>query len=692
MSKTLTYRPDIDGLRAIAVLAVVLYHIGVPFLPGGYIGVDIFFVISGFLITSILRQQMGEKKFSFSTFYYRRAKRLLPAAFVTFAITSIFAVLILPVGDLKEYGGSVAAAVLSLSNIFFWLQSGYFDTAADFKPLLHTWSLSVEEQYYLVWPVTLLLLLKFGRTIVPLTVLVLAGAVSLYFAELHLSGASDQMQAGVFYLLPYRVCEFAVGGVLAWFAHHQPRQKWMLEPLFLAGLVLTIWPILTYDAATTRFPGVSAMWPCIGTALLIYAGRAPVLGKLISNAPMVYIGLLSYSLYLVHWPIVVFYKFAVFREFGWLDVAILSVASFAAAWLLYTLVETPLRRGTGFAKHLKAPILVSSLIVFAGVTVAGGWLIHRSSGLPQRIHQPETVYAADDPDRPRRGAKRRTPETRAFKRQFSYARAYELGRGNARARTVLVVGDSHAGRLDSYATYLGVRHDTKFIFIWRTGCFGLLDMQGSASLDRRGVNCRPIRRGLLQFIAENDVDEVLLTGRWTQYVQPEGEVGPETSRRYFVHQGEHVTDVTAARDYFETKLRDTVSTLLKDVDRVTIMSNVPPPSRNMQGCADVAKYLIPVSSHEARCSGLAPSEAANVTGWLDALFTDIADGNPNVTAIIPTELMCPEGAETCIAFENGFPFYTDNNHLSVEGAHFLARQVEAAGLYPYGTQEAQVRE
>lgn len=333
-----TYRPDIDGLRAIAVLSVIFFHTGFTAFSGGYVGVDVFFVISGFLITRLLIKEILETgRIDFLRFYLRRVRRLLPAFFFTLIFSSILSVWLLAPLQLEGYGASLIHSVISVSNIYFYSESGYFDTTAALKPLLHTWSLGVEEQFYFIWPFSLLLLAP-RKLLIPVFI-VLAGLISLYFSEAMVAGHSD----AVFFLMPFRIFEFSIGAILVWMTPKVPLKPIILNGLLFLGLALIAYSVFGYNEKTT-FPGISALLPCIGAALCIYAGNAQLVGKVLRNRLFVGIGLISYSLYLAHWPIIVFYKIIRVEELSTLNSILLVVVSFAIAVFMYFWIEKPFRK------------------------------------------------------------------------------------------------------------------------------------------------------------------------------------------------------------------------------------------------------------------------------------------------------------------------------------------------------------
>lgn len=372
------YRPDIDGMRAIAVLSVLFFHVGFPGLTGGYIGVDVFLVISGYLITGILLGEHARTgRISFRDFYYRRLKRIAPALIATVAVTSGFVVWLYSPTLLAAYGQSAWMSLASISNIGFYLTSGYFATDSDVKPLLHTWSLSVEEQFYLIWPLILAFLLRNTRYVFPGIAVITV--VSLGYSQYQLGTDSD----AAFYLMPFRIFEFGIGALLhaVPIAKTQQLRRWH-DPAVVLGLACIGYAVLAFSN-DTPFPGGMALVPCLGTALLIWAKDASVSRWLLSKRLVVWIGSISYALYLVHWPIIVLYER--FRIVIHLDASPLRpieqwgivAASFITAYVLHVLVESPLRRTSARPRHFVVGTALSMVLVGGigvGFEVSEGWV------------------------------------------------------------------------------------------------------------------------------------------------------------------------------------------------------------------------------------------------------------------------------------------------------------------------------
>lgn len=375
------YRADIDGLRGLAILSVIFYHVGLERFSGGFIGVDVFFVISGFLITRQIRFDIESGLFTFALFYQRRLRRLFPAMLFTWLITLVGTYIFFSPEHMEAFGGALLHAMLAASNIYFWQEQGYFSPGAIFKPLLHTWSLSVEEQFYLVWP-GLLLVLSRGRSHrFPMLFLVAAGGLSLFFAQKQMAVDPE----GAYYLTQYRVVEFACGAILVWLLDYAPRSRWLLEGSVWVGLAMIIYPLFTYTTGTP-FPGVNALLPCLGTFLLIYGGTAPVSGKILNNPPMVGLGLISYSLYLIHWPIIVFYNYYHEVAFTLKDQVGLLILSVGMAWGMYRYVETPFRlKHRSSTPRWSAPAFALACALSVLVLIAPTANIWKNDGWPWRF-------------------------------------------------------------------------------------------------------------------------------------------------------------------------------------------------------------------------------------------------------------------------------------------------------------------
>lgn len=375
------YRADIDGIRAIAVLAVVLFHLEVPGFSGGFIGVDVFFVISGFLITALIESRCRAGRFTFIDFYSRRIRRLIPALIATVLVTFAASAAIMTPYDLIAMARSAFTAIFSVSNINFYLESGYWDEASVLKPLLHTWSLGVEEQFYLLWPALVVALVSLARgaffSIALVAITIVGAALCIVYTQIDAAAA--------FYLLPFRVFQFSMGALViviarsSWQQEQAPRRS-TAQSLGLVGLTLIVFATAYFDSSTV-FPGWAALVPSIGAMLLLLSGHQAsqsngVLSLLLVNPVSRWLGKVSYAMYLVHWPIIVLYRYQFGLELNSIDITILAVATLLGTVLLHYGIETRFYHRSNSAK---APETVSRR-TFNGAVLATMIALAAASG------------------------------------------------------------------------------------------------------------------------------------------------------------------------------------------------------------------------------------------------------------------------------------------------------------------------
>jgi peptidoglycan/LPS O-acetylase OafA/YrhL len=380
------YRREIDGLRALAVVPVILFHAGFSAFSGGFVGVDVFFVISGYLITSIIISEQLQGSFTLAGFYERRARRILPALFLVLACTLPFAWLWLLPAEMKSFSESLIAVSVFASNIFFWRTSGYFDSDAELQPLLHTWSLAVEEQYYVFFPLLLILLVRVPRRWLA-SLLAVAALVSLAMAQL----AVAVRPTATFYLLPTRGWELMIGALVALYLlnrPHPPQQRWLDETLAASGLLLISVGIFAFDRQTP-FPSAYTLVPTVGAALIIvFALPATWVGKLLGSRGFVGIGLVSYSAYLWHQPLLALARQEALEEPPRWLLASLAGASLILAFLSWRYVERPFRtRGRFSRREIFALGLAGSALV-AAIGLAG----MRTGGFEGRFSPEQSAF------------------------------------------------------------------------------------------------------------------------------------------------------------------------------------------------------------------------------------------------------------------------------------------------------------
>ncbi len=479
---------------------MVAYHVGFSQFPGGFVGVDVFFVISGYLISGIVQDEIEAGTFSLVSFYERRVRRILPALFAMMAAATAAAVWLLFPAELISFGQSLAAATLSGSNLFFWQTTGYFDEVAAQAPLLHTWSLAVEEQFYLLLPG--LLLLARGRSRRFLVWVI--GAVALASLALSIHGVKAQPEAA-YYLLPGRAWELALGALLAFGAFPASPNRWLREVAGFAGLAAIAWAVLTYSVKTP-FPGLAALAPCLGAAAVLWAGGGgdSWVRRIMAFRPLVWIGLISYSLYLWHWPVIVFNNAGLLLGEAVspkLEKVILVGVSLALATASWWFVERPFRSREAINRRTVFALASAG----AALLVTVGLGLSAAKGLPDRFPAHVAWTGAwlgyDQRAAYREGTCFVTARSRkAFNETLCL-------NGVPGRPTFLLIGDSHAAAL--WSGMAKALPDANVLQATNGGC---RPVYPSASSD---AGCAAMMNRLLgRWISGRRLDGVWLAGRW----------------------------------------------------------------------------------------------------------------------------------------------------------------------------------
>lgn len=633
------YRADIDGLRAVAVVPVVFYHFNVWPFRGGFVGVDVFFVISGYLITSLIWSEMQAGTFSVLNFYERRIRRIFPALFAMMAAVSIASAVILFPHELERFAISLLATAGFVSNFHFWGESGYWAVDAAEKPLLHTWSLAVEEQFYLFFPGFLYLLREQS---VRRVLWVLGGTLAVSLA-LSIVGVY-RSPISTFYLLPTRFWELLIGGVLAVGRFPAPQNAALRNALAVLGLSLIAWSVFTLTSGSP-FPGANAIPPCLGTALIILAGsgRATVVNSTLATRVLVFIGLISYSLYLWHWPIYVLLNQVRPDGLTAVETALGIAASVALAVLSWRYVEQPFR-GRRSAIGRKPLFVLSGGAVAAAALVAVG--LTAAKGLPQR-YDPVTrkILAEVDDQNPLRG--------RCFDR--SAAKIAKLGLcrfGATTAKpTFLLWGDSHADAMAPALWNLAASHGQAGLLGAHGHCAPLLGVPLSDPA------CQPFNQAVARIALAKSIRTVFLDALWTAAA---GE--PPVDARAAEQAGASAN--IGKRDQFARGLMRTVATLKAAGKTVVIIGPVTVFKRSVP--EDLARIRVWHGNPD-----IAPTRTAFLAreAFVYAVFRKVA-ARYGVTVVWLDNALCP--GPRCLTMVNGRPIYQDKSHLSVFGAERLA--------------------
>lgn len=623
------YQPDVDGLRTVAVLLVLLFHVGFSSISGGFVGVDIFFVISGYLITGILVSGMEKGTYKYSTFIASRISRLYPTLLFVLIACLAFGFLIYTPNDYKELGISSLYSALSISNFHFMLGAGYFDTSSEINPLLHTWSLSVEQQFYLIWPLVILAAMKSGRKLA-VYLIVVAGAVSLIASQVMTKINPTQN----YFMMPYRIFEFAAGGVLFFIPNEKARNKLISTILFLVGVALIIYSAFYFDKSTP-FPGMNATIPVVGSCLCILFSKHTPAGYLLRNKLFVSIGIVSYSVYLIHWPVLVFYKYYVFRPINTFEKLSIVVISVLLAYVSYSFIENKFRR-INLSSFNKMSVSFAIVLVVALLTST---LIYKNNGYSFRVNE----YF-----------KEKMSDAGAFHlQQYGgngyYAGAHIIGDKTASKVSAVVMGDSFARQ---YAHAIDVNSKGyKFITSMNDGCF----FSRNYTTFYAGLpdpKCQQRLNFAIDYSNKFNVP-VIFGMRWVGY---EGMVSdPQGNQKKFSNEDDFI--------------KFSVSNILNNISafngKKVVILGAPPGTDGVGGvekCVNRPSYLPLLCTKH-----LNTDDKDTFNKRMNSAIKSALNGSNNVMFIDPYDYLCQNGK--CMTMTDDYQFiYSDAVHLSKSGA------------------------
>jgi len=644
-----TYRPDIDGLRAISVLAVIFFHAGIYPFRGGYVGVDVFFVISGYLITSLIVREDDAHKFSLKSFYERRIRRIFPALFAVILATTIGAAIILVPHALKKYAASAIAASLFSSNFLFWKEVNYFDNLFQNELLLHTWSLAIEEQFYVLYP----LLLLFARRQFPALSAWFFGAILIASLATSVIGVIWFPEAA-FYLLPSRIWELLLGAMLG-LCSLPVFTNAVRNAMALAGLTFIAVPVFCYSS-TTAFPGMAALAPCLGAAMIIQSGIGglPFTNRVLATRPFVFTGLISYSLYLWHWPILALLGQLLVRDMTATETFIALTAIAILSILSWRFVELPFRRtGNGFSQVqiFRDGILAMALTLFVGIFIFLG------NGFPQRLTPTENVFAngALDFDSDR------GPCLLASDDDARRGHLCPLGVVNG-PPSFLLWGDSHAEVLRPALDRAAKSRGASGLFAGWTGCPPQGKDFGPVALI---ASCEKSNAATMAFLRDHpEIGTVLLAAYWAPTADGGTGSGKAIARRqFFGNAGESATAETFHAK-FDARLSGLVATLRTLGRAVYLVEDAPE-----------ADFDVPLALTQEDRFGTVPRVAPSLDDYLQRqrfvfrVFSELS-ARYGAKRISLAPALCD--AKNCRVVARGQPLYIDNDHLSRTGSALVS--------------------
>ncbi len=648
-------------MRALAVLPVVLFHIDPGLMPGGFLGVDIFFVISGYLISSILYREHAQGTFSLSLFYGRRVRRLFPALLLVLAATLAFGYFALFADEYQRVGKDAFFAILFLLDFRLMRETGYFDVASFAKPLLHLWSLSVEEQFYLIWPVLLLLFRRMGLRLWPLLLLVAAG--SLAFAQTYGENAPE----AVYYHPLARVWELLVGAMVAYWhfratapaAFDRAPPSLVAHGLSLAGLALIVSSLLLFERSF-RHPGLMTLWPIAGVALLMGSDPRAVSNRLLAWRPLVSIGLISYPLYLWHWPMLAYVRIIDSGNPAVWALWVTAGVSIPLAWLTYRYCELPIRnaRARPVVVRALAGAMVGLALVPIAINVGRGWPGRPALQFAEPFASDLVRQPAQDPACLRRFSSGQAP---------IYCREHATG-----PRMLTIIGDSHAHVLFPGISQAAALHGRGTLMLANSGCPPLLGTTVGRTDALRGECARDIRRMIEAVLSDPSISDVLIATRGPIYLDGTGYGVAEdkVALQPITHEGPSSGSTDASPDaVFGQGLFDTVRLLNASGKRVFYLLQVPELELAAKDCLGR-----PLAWTHA-VSDCVTERAAYETRMrrYRTIVGAVAERAPYLGVIDAQDKFC--NARECSAKRQQELLYFDNNHLSVTGSRIVAPAV-----------------
>lgn len=672
IQKSSGYKPFIDGLRAISILAVVAYHVGLSGVTGGFVGVDIFFVISGFLIVTHILSSLESKNFSYGDFWARRALRILPPYLLVmlFCIAIAPIVLVLP-KEITEFGDQAMYSAVMLANHYFLGQQGYFDGLADTKPLLHLWSLAVEEQFYIVAPLIIVGLAAITKKLPTAASRLMCGLIITAIFTISLYG-SIQLSGGgagrnyAFFLMPLRAWEFIAGGSIAFLVPIAMRaHRYVLEGIALAGLFLIGYAVFTFSG-TSPYPSWRAVIPVMGATFVILCGVAApqiIAARILALKPLVAIGLISYGWYLWHWPLLTFGRIYNFGERILPFDILMAGISLLLGWATYALVDKKvlawrkkLKNGVNW-KHLAMAITLCLPVYGASWYISTQHAVSVSKGFTE--------------------AQTPKPATRAGVCDLHFIASPDACVNSAKNKLLgLLIGDSHADAAYRGMSKHAVANDAVIATMSSGGCAAILDVHVNNPDIAMQQRCEQGRKNALSMIGDEiEPKFAVLFSSWTIY---------SGRGRYSLSEPGSTTPFPDTREGFIAKLRETYAFLRSQgVERILVIAPVPIFKTLAPPCVMRSdRYMI---DRDVKCSitrSVADNERADVVSWLKDSLID----ESNIKFIDPINSFCDQ--DKCRSYGEEGVLYFDTNHIGDAGFERIYRSNDSVFKWLFGTPSA----
>ena len=679
-----SYRPEIDGLRALAVLPVIFFHGGIEIFKGGFAGVDIFFVVSGYLITTLILKDIENKKFSLTYFYERRARRILPALIITIIFTIPFTLVLLPPLDLLNFSKSIISSLTFWSNFQFSNEAGYFTTSGEYKPLLHTWSLSIEEQFYILYPLFFIFLFKIGKKFLILTI---SFIIFLSIAFVQWSGNLNFQypfidEEFLFYsnsawsefMMPFgRIWELGFGAICAFllssndFFINVKKNGWrttFFNILSFVGIFL-IFLSFFYLSKNFPYPSFYTLIPTIGTCLLIiFCQKNTFLQKILSYKFLVFIGLISYSAYLLHYPIFSLAKYSKTNFDNLFYIYLIPLVLFIS-FLNWKYVEKPFRKKN---KPIKTLLIFISLTYV--LLILFSLLIYKNDGFNKRkkFILPESVTESF-----------MIPEKAKNCIDINYIHLKEnkdkicrIGNKNKKKIDFLIFGDSHIVSFYEMFDKFGLDTNKKGLFVGYSGCPPFLNVYPMRA-DQKERNCYKLNKLISELVNKEKIKNMILISRWSYYV------GSNTFDKAFnliTSKPKRSTNIYESRKAFKKGLEESLKFYQKLGTKVFILGEAPYQNINPKqiyyrsSVSDIIEFRKNLRNYST-----AFDKHKKIQKFIENIFKTSKNNFKNINLINIEDFLCDDAKIKCLVGNEKYSFYVDKNHLSTKGVNSISDKI-----------------